>query len=40
MPTAHKSEVVRRSKSVVVIVKPHLSSDTVVLIMNNIANNG
>ena len=28
MPTAHRSEVVRRSKSVVVIVKPHLSSDT------------
>ena len=26
--TAHTSEVVRRSKSVVVIVKPHLSSDS------------
>ena len=28
MPTTHRLEVVRRSKSVVVIVKPHPSSDT------------
>ena len=28
MPTTHRSEVVRKCKSVVVIVKPHLSSDT------------